>query len=235
MSNKSVVLSSGGLDSTVCVAEVVSKYGKENVTTVSVIYGQRHMKELFCAKDIAEYYDVAHYELDLSSVFKYCKNPLLDIITYETVPAGSYKVQQKDSKDGIVSTYVPFRNGTMLSAVVSFAMSIYPDDSVSVYLGNHADDAAGNAYPDCSNYFTYFMNMAIQEGTGKRVSLVSPFVNMNKADIVKLGLELNVPFEKTWSCYNGGIVPCGKCGTCIDRAEAFKANGVEDPLLLSLK
>lgn len=234
MSKRAVVLSSGGLDSTVCVAEAVEKYGKENVSTVSVIYGQKHIKELFCAKDIADYYNVKHYELDLSSIFKYSDNPLL-MNSNKVVEKGSYSEQQKNAKDGIVSTYVPFRNGTMLSAVSSFAMSIYPDDEIEVYLGNHADDAAGNAYPDCSLQFIEFMAGAIYIGTGTRVSLKSPFVQMTKADIVKRGLELNVPFEKTWSCYEGGLVPCGKCGTCIDRAEAFKANGIEDPLLISLE
>lgn len=234
MIKRAVVLSSGGLDSTVCVAEAVEKHRKENVSTVSVIYGQKHIRELFCAKDVASYYNVKHYELDLSTIFKHYNNPLL-MNSNRVVEKGSYLDQQRNSKDGIVSTYIPFRNGTMLSAVASFAMSIYPDDEIEVYLGNHADDAVGNAYPDCSLQFIEFMAGAIYIGTGNRVSLKSPFVQMKKADIVKRGLELNVPFDKTWSCYEGGLVPCGKCGTCIDRAEAFKVNGIEDPLLESLK
>ena len=105
------------------------------------------------------------------------------------------------------------------------------EDEVDVYLGAHADDAAGNAYADCSEAFTDAIGKAIHIGTYNKVNLVAPLVNMNKAEVVKTGLELGTPYELTWSCYKGGEKPCGKCGTCIDRAKAFAANGVKDPAL----
>ena len=126
---------------------------------------------------------------------------------------------------------MPFRNGLMLSAVASLAMSLFEKDDVDIYLGAHANDAAGNAYADCSEAFTDAMGKAISIGTYEQCHLVAPFVEVNKAGIVKKGLELGTPYELTWSCYEGGDRPCGTCGTCIDRARAFAANGVPDPAL----
>ena len=97
--------------------------------------------------------------------------------------------------------------------------------------GAHKDDAAGNAYPDCSKEFSVLIGEAIEKGSGNQTKLYAPFVEMNKAEIVKIGIGLKVPYEMTWSCYKGGEKPCGKCGTCIDRAKAFKANGIKDPAL----
>ena len=100
-----------------------------------------------------------------------------------------------------------------------------------IYYGIHKDDAAGNAYPDCSYEFNAYMKNAINAGSGGQVDIVAPFVKCTKSDIVRIGMELNVPYEMTWSCYNGGEKPCGKCGTCIDRAKAFEANNAVDPLI----
>ena len=110
-------------------------------------------------------------------------------------------------------------------------MAKYPDDEVDIYIGAHADDAAGNAYADCSQEFTDTIGKAISIGTYNKVHLKAPLVNMNKAEVVRTGLELGTPYELTWSCYEGGEKPCGTCGTCIDRAAAFAANGVKDPAL----
>ena len=118
----------------------------------------------------------------------------------------------------------------MLSAVTSLAQSIYLDDFVYIYLGNHADDAAGNAYPDCSLEFVEAMNQAIGFGTAGQVQLESPFVNDNKAQVVATGLKLKTPYELTYSCYNGKEQACGRCATCLDRLAAFEANGVKDPI-----
>lgn len=225
---KALVLSSGGVDSTTCVALAMS-LGKENVSTVSVSYGQRHSRELECADKIAKYYEVNHYILDLSNVLQYSNCSLLAHST-EDIPEQSYADQIAQNGEGKVSTYVPFRNGLMLSAVAALAQSIYPEDDVDIYLGAHADDAAGRAYADCSEEFTSAMNTAIVIGTYGKVRVVAPLVNMNKAEVVKTGLALNVPYELTWSCYEGGETACGKCGTCLDRLAAFEANGVKDPI-----
>lgn len=226
---KVLVLNSGGVDSTTCVGLAVNTLGAENVSTVSVFYGQKHSKELECARKVAEYYGVKHYELDLSNVLQYSNCPLLSSST-EEIRHESYEEQIKKDGEGMVRTYVPFRNGLMLSAVASLAASIYPDKYVTIYIGAHADDAAGNAYADCSQDFTQAMEEAISIGTYGKVHVVAPFVNNNKSFVVRVGLALKVPYELTWSCYEGGEKQCGTCGTCIDRRKAFEANGVKDPV-----
>lgn len=229
---KALVLSSGGVDSTTCVSIAVKDLGAENVTTVSVFYGQKHSKELECADQVAKFYKVNHKIIDLSKtgIMDDSNCPLLAGST-EEIKHKSYADQIAEDGEGMVRTYVPFRNGLMLASVAALAMATYPEDEVDIYLGAHADDAAGNAYADCSEEFTNAMELAISLGTYEKVHLKAPLVNLNKAGVVKLGLELGTPYELTWSCYEGGDKPCGTCGTCIDRANAFKANGVEDPAL----
>lgn len=226
---KALVLSSGGVDSTTCLALAVDEYGKENVATLSIYYGQKHEKELECARAVARYYDVLHYEMDLSEVMKYSNCSLLKGSKNE-IKHESYAEQLKKTNGNPVSTYVPFRNGLFLSTAASIALSIFPEDEVTIFCGMHADDAAGNAYPDCSADFNYYMNSAIFEGSNRKVRLLSPLVNLTKAQVVKKGLELHAPYQLTWSCYEGGDEACGTCGTCIDRLAAFKANGVKDPI-----
>ena len=229
MGKKAVVLNSGGVDSTTCVGLAVEKYGKDNVSTLSVFYGQKHNKELECAKKIAAHYEVAHYEVDLSAVMQFSNCPLLSQST-EAIRHESYAEQIAKDGEGMVRTYVPFRNGLLLSSVTALAVSLYPDDEVEVYYGAHADDAAGRAYADCSPEFADAMNRAINIGTYEKVTLAAPLINMNKGEVVKTGLAINVPYELTWSCYEGGEKACGTCGTCIDRINAFKANNIEDPI-----
>ena len=227
---KALVLSSGGVDSTTCVSIAVDTLGAENVSTVSVFYGQKHSKELEAAKKVSEFYGLNHYELDLSNIMKFSDCPLLANSTKE-IDHHSYAEQIEANGEGMVQTYVPFRNGLMLSAVAALAMSIYTNDNVDIYLGAHADDAAGNAYADCSKQFTDAMNNAINIGTYNKVNVVAPFVGLSKRDVVRIGLELGTPYKLTWSCYEGGDKPCGTCGTCIDRAKAFADNGIKDPAL----
>lgn len=227
---KALVLSSGGVDSTTCLGLAVYELGAANVASVSMFYGQKHKKELEAARKLAEYYNVQHYELDLSVVFTHSNCSLLSHSTQE-VPEGDYAEQIDRSENGIVSTCVPFRNGMFLSAAASLASSVFPDEEVTIYIGAHSDDAAGSAYADCSENFLDSMNDAIYLGTYQKVSIRAPFANLNKAAVLAKGLELKVPYHYTWSCYNGGDKPCGNCGTCIDRAKAFADNGVADPAL----
>lgn len=225
---KALVLSSGGVDSTTVLAMAVEKYGKENVVALSVSYGQKHDKELQAAIAVAEYYGVEQIFLDLAKIFQYSNCSLLTQST-EDIPEESYAEQiEKTGGENPVSTYVPFRNGLFLSSAASVALS---KDCSVIYYGAHADDSAGFAYPDCSPEFHKAINEAIWEGSGHQLNVEAPFVNKSKAEVVKKGLELGVPYELTWSCYQGGHKPCGKCGTCIDRAAAFEANGVTDPAL----
>ena len=211
---KALVLSSGGVDSTTALGMAIVKYGKENVIALSISYGQKHDKEIQAASAVAKYYGIEQLFLDLSLIFSYSNCSLLKQST-EEIPEESYSEQIKATGGNKpVSTYVPFRNGLFLSSAASIALS----------------KGCGVIYY-CSPVFNNAMNEAIWEGSGRQLRIEAPFVNMNKADIVRIGLDLGVPYELTWSCYEGGEKPCGKCGTCIDRAAAFAANGVEDPAL----
>ena len=224
---KALVLSSGGVDSTTALALAVKQFGKENVIALTVSYGQKHDKEVRAAEAVAEWYGVEQLFLDLSLIFRYSNCSLLKQST-EEIPEESYAEQMEHGDGKPVSTYVPFRNGLFLSSAASIALS---RDCGVIFYGAHADDAAGAAYPDCTPEFNRAIGEAIFEGSGKQLQIEAPFVRMTKAEIVKTGLELGVPYELTWSCYEGGETPCGKCGTCIDRAKAFAANGAEDPAL----
>lgn len=226
---KVLVLLSGGVDSATCLGMAVDKYGKENVFTLSVSYGQKHTKELEAARNIAAYYQVEFIYLDLAKIFEYSDCSLLEHSNQE-IPKESYAQQIKKSNNKPVSTYVPFRNGLFLSSAASIALS---KECSVIFYGAHSDDAAGNAYPDCSTAFNEAMNQAIYIGSGEQLQIEAPFVSWTKAEVVKRGLELKVPYELTWSCYEGGDTACGKCGTCIDRAAAFEKNGVNDPAIAS--
>lgn len=222
-----MVLCSGGVDSTTLLALAVKKYGAENVFALSISYGQKHEREIQSAKQVAAYYNVKQRFLNLSAIFVESNCSLLEHSSQD-IPEGSYANQLGESEKSLVSTYVPFRNGLFLSSAASMALSL---DCSVLYYGAHHDDWAGEAYPDCSPEFVESMRRAIELGTGKELTLEAPFVNWNKSEIVSLGLSLDVPYELTWSCYEGGETPCGKCGTCIDRKNAFETNGVTDPLI----
>lgn len=224
---RALVLCSGGVDSTTLLAMAVEKYGSDEVCALSISYGQRHEKELKAAHAVAAHYGVTQRFLDLAAIFADSSCSLLAHSGVD-IPKESYAEQLKDSDTTLVSTYVPFRNGLFLSSAASIALSL---GCSVLYYGAHHDDWAGNAYPDCSLAFVEAMNEAIVQGTGGELHMEAPFVQWSKADIVKKGLELNVPYELTWSCYEGGDKPCGTCATCIDRARAFELNGTVDPLL----
>lgn len=220
---KAVVLLSGGLDSATCLAKAVELYGSKNVVALSSYYGQKHKKEDEYADKIASYYGVKRIKVDLSEIMKYSDCSLLQHSKKE-IKKGSY-AEQTDGKNP-VETYVPFRNGLFLSAAAAVGLSLGAEE---IWYGAHADDSAGAAYPDCSMDFVEKINGAIKEGTANQIEVKAPYCNTNKAGVVKDGLRMGVPYELTWSCYEGGERPCGKCGTCIDRKRAFEANGVNDP------
>ena len=224
---KAMVLFSGGVDSTTCLGIAVDKYGAENVVALSIAYGQKHTKEIECSQKIAQHYGVEHLYLDLGKIFQYSNCSLLSHSDQE-IPTESYAEQIEKTDGAPVSTYVPFRNGLFLSSAASIALS---KGCEVIYYGAHSDDAVGNAYPDCSDAFNKAINEAIYIGSGNQLKVEAPFIGLTKAQVVKKGLELKVPYELTWSCYMGGDKPCGVCGTCIDRAKAFAENGVADPAL----
>ncbi|MGN0634210.1 MAG: 7-cyano-7-deazaguanine synthase QueC [Oscillospiraceae bacterium] len=223
---KALVLSSGGIDSTACIAVAADKFEKENVIALSVTYGQKHSKEIVSAKAVADFYGIEHILLDLSEMFKFSDCSLLSHSDKE-IPHEAYDSQITKTNGSPVSTYVPFRNGLFLSSAAAIAIS---KGCGVIYYGAHGDDSAGNAYPDCSPEFNKAMGDAIFLGSGGQLTVEAPFVSMPKREVVKIGTQLGAPFHLTWSCYEGGEKQCGKCGTCIDRRKAFEANGLCDPV-----
>lgn len=222
---KALVLFSGGVDSTTCLAMAIRDFGKENVISLSIFYGQKHEKEIEAAGKISSYYGIQSLTLDLTNVFALSNCSLLSHSSQD-IPKQSYSEQLGGTNGNPVSTYVPFRNGLFLSSAASVALS---KGCEYIYYGAHLDDAAGNAYPDCSAAFAAGMEKAIYEGSGQKLKLMAPFISLNKTQIIAKGLELSVPYELTWSCYEGLKTPCGKCGTCIDRQKAFENNHITDP------
>ena len=217
MLTHSYVLLSGGVDSSTVLA-IAASYC-DTVTAVSVHYGQKHTKELDHARKIAKHFGAEHHFLDLSQVIG--QGGLSDP-THE-VPDVSYA-----DITGVSPTYVPFRNGLMLSALASFAHG-HCRGPCTIFYGAHAEDAEGGAYPDCTQEFVDAMREAIRIGTYNEVYLNAPLLDKFKSEIVTIGDHYMVPWTDTWSCYKGEGLHCGTCPTCRSRREAFARAGVEDP------
>jgi len=213
---KTLVVLSGGMDSATALA--LSCDLKDNeVETITFNYGSKHNeKENGCAKKLAEYYGVKNTIVNLPFINDLFKSDLLK--SGGEIPEGHY------ADESMKRTVVPFRNGIMLSIAAGFAESI---GATHLCLGNHVGDHA--IYPDCRTEFTNPMAKAIEAGTYNKLFLVNPFGSFSKTDIALIGDELKVPYEMTWSCYKGGEKHCGKCGTCVERIEAFTDSEVKDP------
>lgn len=225
--SKVLVLASGGLDSTCLLHKAVKEYGADNVFALNMFYGQKHAKEHECFLWQLKRLGITHYRtLDLSPIFDGYKGCTL-LQGGGDIPHESY-AEQLAKKPGTVSTYVPFRNGLFLSVAASIALQ---EGCGIMWYGAHADDAAGDAYPDCTPEFIEAMSNAIWEGTGQAVNMYGPWAKLNKAGVVAAGIAAGMTqedFAHTWSCYEGGDEPCGKCGTCIDRKAALEANGLKN-------
>lgn len=214
---KAIVLHSGGVDSTTCLYMAANEYGRRNVAALSFQYGQRHAKEIFCAHEICERIGIEHHIVKLAEL-----PPSMLTDPDAAVPNVSYA----DLPSGVSPTYVPFRNGNLLSHVAAIAMA----QGVSViYFGAHAEDAQNWAYPDCTPEFIGAMANAIYIGTYHKVRLVTPLEWLVKAQIIRVGEELGVPWDLTWSCYRGGEHHCGVCPTCRARRDGFQDAGILDP------
>lgn len=223
---KALVLFSGGLDSSVCLGLAVKAYGSEEVLALSIYYGQKHKKEMEASEKIAAFYGVKRITLDLGEIFKNSTCTLLEGAK-EGIPHIDYSEQLAKTGGAPVNTYVPYRNGLFLSSAASIALS---NNCTVIYYGAHADDAAGSAYPDTSVEFNNAISDAIYIGSGNVLKVVAPLIDKPKAQVVAIGKELGVPFELTWSCYEGQEKACGVCGTCRDRIKAFKENELIDPV-----
>lgn len=214
------VIVSGGMDS-ITLLHLALKYSKaENVQAISFDYGQKHKKELQLAKELCEKLGVQHTIVELHSL-----TSLLDstLTTEKEVPHGHY------AEENMRATVVPNRNAIMLSMAFGAAISFKSD---FLLYGAHTGDHF--IYPDCRPEFVEALAEAFEignEGFGD-VKLIAPFSTISKSEIATIGIKvLNVPYEKTWSCYEGKERPCLQCGTCIERIEAFIDNDTPDPLL----
>jgi 7-cyano-7-deazaguanine synthase len=212
---KTILIYSGGMDSTVLLYHLLNE--GYTVKALSVDYGQRHKKEIECARLITQRLNVEHLVADLTGITSLLGGSSLTSADID-VPEGHY------AEDNMKATVVPNRNMIMLSVATGWAISTKCDSvSYAAHSGDHA------IYPDCREEFAQAVDQAIQLADWHKVVLNRPFVTLTKADIVALGSKLGVPFEDTWSCYKGGDLHCGRCGTCVERREAFHLAGVEDP------
>ena len=208
----SLLVLSGGLDSTTMLYD----YADSIALAVTFQYGSNHNKrEAAFAKYHCEQLGIEHIEIDLAFMGKYFKSSLLE--GADAIPEGNY------DEENMKSTVVPFRNGIMLSVAAGLAES---RRLKKVMMANHSGDHT--IYPDCRPEFAEAMGQAINLGTYIGVELVAPYTMLSKSDIVWRGAELGIDYTKTYSCYKGGEVHCGVCGTCRERKEAFALAGVED-------
>lgn len=218
MGKIAVAIVSGGMDS-VTLAYWLKSQGYE-LSLLSFDYGQRHKKELTFAAKAAETLGAKHAVVDLAGLRSLLPgSSLTDNIE---VPDGHY------AEESMKITVVPNRNAIMLSIAFGHALAIGAE---VVAIGNHGGDHF--IYPDCRPEFieTFAkMQKVGMEGFGAdTLELLSPFLNLTKANIATIGRDLGVPFADTWSCYKGGDIHCGTCGTCVERKEAMILGEVEDP------
>jgi len=215
LTKDSVIIYSGGLDSTTLLYEERARIA----LAVSFNYGSNHAaREIACAKHHCQLLGIEHLVIDLAFIGKYFESSLTS--GAEAIPEGDY------DDENMKSTVVPFRNGIMLSVACGLAES---RGLTRVLIANHGGDHA--IYPDCRDAFVKAMDAAMQAGTYNGVRLDAPYTDITKADIVRRGTAQGVDYSATYSCYRGGERHCGRCGTCRERHEAFLSTGIKDPTI----
>ena len=215
MTNKVVVIYSGGMDSFTVLNRALHD-GKE-VYALTFDYGQRHVKEIEYASTVCKSLDVNHKVIDISAINQLLAgSSLTDDID---IPEGHYEAES------MKSTVVPNRNMILLSLAVGYAVSV---GASQVYYGAHSGDHA--IYPDCRPEFVMKMNDVCKIANYESVEIFSPYLKETKSDILTDGLKMGLKYDNTWTCYNGREKACGQCGACQERLEAFKDNNVTDPL-----
>jgi 7-cyano-7-deazaguanine synthase len=214
---KVCVLLSGGMDSVAAFYEVLGTH--EVVAGLSFDYGAKHnAREIPFAKLHAERNGILHQVIPLDFMNRLFKSDLLQ--SGGEIPDGHY------AEESMKQTVVPFRNGIMLAIATGYAESIGAEGLViAAHSGDHA------IYPDCREPFMQAMATAMSEGTYAKIQLLRPFIAMDKTAIALRGVELGIDFSKTWSCYKGGEIHCGTCGTCVERREAFILADLPDPTI----
>ncbi|MGM9836894.1 MAG: 7-cyano-7-deazaguanine synthase QueC [Paludibacteraceae bacterium] len=207
-----LIILSGGMDSITMLYE----YREQIALALSFDYGSNHnQRELPFASLHCERLQIPHIIIPLDFIHRYFRSSLLE--GADAIPEGNY------DDDNMRSTVVPFRNGIMLAIAAGMAESRGFD---RIMMANHAGDHA--IYPDCRADFVEAMSQAAALGTYNNVRLFTPYTNLTKADIARHGKELGIDYSETWSCYKGGEIHCGKCGTCVERREALREAGIED-------
>lgn len=208
-----VLILSGGIDS----VTLLHDYHERIALAVTFDYGSNHNAcEIPFAQDHCRRLGVSHIVIGLDFMKQYFSSSLLS--GAESVPEGNY------ADENMRSTVVPFRNGIMLSIAAGLAET---HGLKYIMMANHGGDHT--IYPDCRPDFVEAMSAAVQHGTYTETELFAPYTNITKADIVRRGALLGIDYAHTWSCYKGGTVHCGKCGTCVERKEAFLLAGIPDP------
>lgn len=212
MMKDGVIIVSGGMDSITLLYE-----RKDEIALgISFDYGSNHnAREIPFARMHCERLGIRHLVINLSFIHQYFKSSLLS--GADKIPEGSY------DDDNMKSTVVPFRNSIMLSIAVGIAES---EGLKKVFIANHGGDHA--IYPDCREEFIEAIDAASQAGTYEHVRILAPYTNITKTDIALRGKQLGIDYSETWSCYKGGEVHCGKCGTCVERKQALREAGLED-------
>lgn len=212
---KVIVLVSGGMDSVTALYHAQQKY--QVTAGLSFEYGARHNhRELPFAAKHCRQLGIAHHTVSLEFMGRLFKSNLLT--GGGEIPEGHYE------EESMKQTVVPFRNGIMLAIAGGFAESV---EAAGVVIAAHAGDHA--IYPDCREEFMRALGDSLRLGTYAGIELLRPFIEMTKGQIAARGAELGVNFAETWSCYKGGSVHCGACGTCVERREAFMQAGLGDP------
>ncbi|MBR4602253.1 MAG: 7-cyano-7-deazaguanine synthase QueC [Prevotella sp.] len=208
----SIIIVSGGMDSVTLLYDF-----KDRIALgISFDYGSNHnAKEIPFARWHCEQLGIEHITIDLAFMPKYFKSSLLE--GADAIPEGHY------ADENMKSTVVPFRNGIMLSIAAGIAES---RGLKYVMMANHGGDHT--IYPDCRAEFVEAMSEATKAGTFPGIEILAPYTNITKADIARKGKALGIDYSKTWSCYKGEDVHCGKCGTCVERKEALREAGIED-------
>lgn len=208
----SAIIVSGGMDSITLLYD-----RKDEIALgISFDYGSNHnAREIPFAKMHCERLGIKHITINLDFMHQYFKSSLLD--GAEAIPEGHY------ADDNMKSTVVPFRNGIMLAIAIGIAESNNLDQ---VFIANHGGDHT--IYPDCRPEFINAIDAAATAGTYNNVKVIAPYTKITKSDIARIGKRLGIDYAETWSCYKGGEVHCGKCGTCVERKEALAEAGIED-------
>lgn len=211
MKNSAIIVS-GGMDSITLLYD----HKDEIALGISFDYGSNHnAREIPFAKMHCERLGIKHITINLDFMHQYFKSSLLD--GAEAIPEGHY------ADDNMKSTVVPFRNGIMLAIAIGIAESNNLDQ---VFIANHGGDHT--IYPDCRPEFINAIDAAATAGTYNNVKVIAPYTKITKSDIARIGKRLGIDYAETWSCYKGGEVHCGTCGTCVERKEALAEAGIED-------